>query len=142
MKISSNKVLALDYTYHIKRIIFQSYTINGNTINDCNLEFILNNTSNEYTIQGVYNANGFIGSTTELPQVFLAICDTGISSYTFTGSENIDITNKEMSLTFPLQINDEIDLNPRLNCYFELYAGASGFTFLQHRRWLTTNRHV
>ena len=23
-------------------------------------------------------------------------------------------------------------LNPRLNCYFELYAGTSGFTFLQN----------
>ena len=37
--IGPNKVL--DYTYHINRIIFQNYTINGNTINDCKLEFVL-----------------------------------------------------------------------------------------------------
>ena len=39
-------------------------------VNDYNLEFILNNTSNEYTLQGVYNANSYIGSITELSQVF------------------------------------------------------------------------
>ena len=54
IKIGSNKVLVLDYTYHINRNIFQNYTINENTINDYNLEFILNSTSNEYTSQGVY----------------------------------------------------------------------------------------
>ena len=37
------------------------------------LEFILNNTSNEYTLQGVYNANSHIGTITELSQVYLAI---------------------------------------------------------------------
>ena len=31
-----------------------------------------------------------------------------------------------------MAINDEIVLNPRLNCYFELYAGTSGITFLQN----------
>ena len=41
-----------------------------------------------------------------------------MSSYTYTGSENIDITNNEISLTFPLKINDGIVLNPRLNVYF------------------------
>ena len=63
-------------------------------INDYSLEFIINTTSTEYTLQGVYTANGFIGSITELQQVFLARCDTGVSSYTYTGSENIDITDK------------------------------------------------
>ena len=76
---------------------------------------MLNNTSNGYTIQGVYTANGLIGSVNELQQVFLAIYDTGISSYTYTGSENMNITNNEISLTFPLNINDEVVLNPRLN---------------------------
>ena len=50
--------------------MFQNHTINENTINDYSLEFIFNNTSNEYTLQGVYTANGFIGSITELQQVF------------------------------------------------------------------------
>ena len=31
-----------------------------------------------------------------------------------------------------MEINGEIVLNPRLNGYFELYAGASGFTLLQN----------
>ena len=39
IKIGSNKALLLDYTYHINRT-FQNYTINVNTVNDCNLEFI------------------------------------------------------------------------------------------------------
>ena len=37
-----------------------------------------------------------------------------------------------MSLNLPLKINDEIVLNPRVNGYFELYAGTSGITFLQN----------
>ena len=71
IKIGSKKVLVLDYTYHINKNMFlQNYTISGNTINDYNLEFISNNTSNVYTVQGVYTANGFIGSVTELPNIF------------------------------------------------------------------------
>ena len=132
IKIGSTKVLLLDYTYHINRTIFQNYTINENTINDYNLEFILNNTSDEHTLQGVCNANGFIGSITDLSQVFLAIYDTAVSPQTYTGSENIDITNNELSLSCPLKLNDEICLNPRLNGYFEVYAGTSGITFLQN----------
>ena len=41
---------------------------------------------------------------------FLAIYDTTVSPQTCTGSENIDITNNEISLDFPLKINDEIVL--------------------------------
>ena len=106
IKNGSTKVLLLDYTYHINRTIFQNYTINENTTNDYNLEFILNNTSNGYTLQGVYNANSYIGSITELSHVFLAIYGTSISPSTYTGSENIDITNNEISLNFTLIIND------------------------------------
>ena len=129
IQICYDKVLILYYTYHIDRNIFQNYTINENTINDYNLEFILSHTSNGYTIQGVCTANGFIGSINELQQVFLAIYGTGISSYTYTGSENINVTNNEISLTFPLNINDGVVLNPRLHVYFEVYAGTSGFSF-------------
>ena len=62
----------------------------------------------------------------------LALYDTGTNSSTYTGSENIDITNNEITLNFPLKINDEIVLHPRLNGYFELYAGTSGISFLQN----------
>ena len=57
IKIGSTKVLLLDYTYHVNRTIFQNYTINENTLNAYGLELVLNNASNEYTLQGVYNAN-------------------------------------------------------------------------------------
>ena len=79
IKKGSNKVLVLDYTYHINRNIFQNYKINENTIIDYVLKLTLNNTGNEYTLQGVYNANGFIGSTIESSQVSLAIYDTSAS---------------------------------------------------------------
>ena len=63
---------------------------------------------------------------------FSAIYDTSVFPYPYTGSENIDIPNHEISLTFPLKVNGEIVLNPRLNNYFESYAGTSGFTLLQN----------
>ena len=133
IKIGSTKVLLLDYTYHINRTIFQNYNINENTINAYGLEFILNNTSNEYDLQSVYNGNSYIGVITELQNVFLALYDTGTNSSTYTGSENIDITNNEISLNFPLKINDEIVLNPRAyGIQFEMYAGTSGISFLQN----------
>ena len=132
IRIGSNKALLSDYTHHINRTIFQNFTINENTINDYNLEFILNNTSNEYDLQSVYNANPHIGSITELSQIFLARSDTSIPPSTYTGSENIDITNNEIPLSFPLKINDEIVLNPRVNCYFEIYSAPNGISFLQH----------
>ena len=104
IKIGSTKVLLLDYTYHINRNIFQNYTINENTINAYGLEFILNNTSNEYTLQGVNNANSYIGSINALRDVYLALYDTTVSPQTYTGSEHIDITNNEISLNFPLKM--------------------------------------
>ena len=73
IKIGSTKVLLLDYTYHINRHIFQNYNINENTINAYGLEFILNNTSNEYDLQSVYNGNSYIGAINALQDVYLAI---------------------------------------------------------------------
>uniref|UniRef100_UPI00404AC85C hypothetical protein n=1 Tax=Flavobacterium sp. TaxID=239 RepID=UPI00404AC85C len=102
IKIGTTKVLLLDYTYHINRNIFQNYSINENTINDYDLEFILKNTSNEYTTQGVYTANSYIGTINALQDVYLAIYDTETSAYNYTGSENIDITENQISLSFPL----------------------------------------
>ena len=134
IKIGSTKVLLLDYTFHINRNIFQNYSINENTINDYGLEFILKNTSNEYTLQGVYTANSFIGTITALQQVFLAIYDTSISPSTYTGSENIDITDNQISLNFPLKINDEIVMHPRNydGAVFQMNSGTDNFTFLQN----------
>ena len=133
IKIGYTKVLLLDYTYHISRTIFQNYTINENTINAYGLEFTLNNTSNEHTSQGLYNANSHIGSITDLSQVFLAIYDTTVSPQTYTGSENIDITDNRISLNFPLKVNGEVVLNPRNygGAVFEMSSGTDNFTFLQ-----------
>ena len=54
--------------------------------------------SSEYTLQGVYNANSYIGSINALQDVYLAIHDTTVSPQTYAGSENTDITNNEVSL--------------------------------------------
>ena len=131
--IGSNKALIPDYTYHVNRNIFQNYTISENTINDYNPKFILSNTSNEYTLQGVYTANGFTGSITELQQVFLATYDTAVYPHTQTGSENIDITDNQIPLNCPLKVNDEVVLNPRNydGAVFEMSPGTDNFTFLQ-----------
>ena len=91
----------------------------------------MNNTSNEYDLQSVYNGNGFPGIIAELPQVFLAIYGTGMSSHTYTGSENIDTTSNQISLKFTIKIDDEMVLKPKVKWIFELHAGASGFSFLQ-----------
>ena len=61
-------------------------------------------------MQSVYNPNGFIGVITELQQVFLAIYDTDIIPFSYTGSENIDITDNQISLNLPININNEIVL--------------------------------
>ena len=101
IKIGSNKALVIDYTCHINKNNFQNYTINENPLNNYGLEFILNNTSNEYDLESFYNGTGFLGIITELPQVFLAIYDTGISSHTHTCSENIDMTDKSNIVKVP-----------------------------------------
>ena len=46
--------------------------------------------------------------------------------------KNNDITNNDISLNFPLTINDEIVLNPRVNDHFEIYSAPNGISFLQH----------
>ena len=73
--------------------MFQNCTINGNSLNNYGLELILNNTSHEYDLQSAYNGNGFLGIITELSQVYLTMYDTTVYPYTYTGSENIDITD-------------------------------------------------
>ena len=137
IKIGSTKVLLLDYTYHINITIFQNYTINENPLNNYDLECILNNTSNEYTLQGVYNANPYIGSVTDLPQVCLAIYDTSISPFTYTGSENIDITDNQISLEFTLKVNGEIVMHPRAykGEVFDMISGTDMFSFRQFNSW-------
>ena len=57
IKLGSNKLLRLDHTYYMNRTIFQNYTITENTVNEYDLEFSLNATSNEYTLQPFYNAS-------------------------------------------------------------------------------------
>ena len=103
IKVGSTKLLILDYTYHINRNIFQNYAIKENLVNPFGLEFVLNNTSNEYTIQSAYTANSYIGTISALQDVYLTLYDTSMSPNTYTGSENIDITDNTISLTFLIQ---------------------------------------
>ena len=44
--------------------------------------------------------------------------DAAISPYTDTGSENIDITNNQISFTFPLKINDEVVFKSKVKFVF------------------------
>ena len=94
----------------------------------------LNNTSNGYTLQGVYNANPYIDTITELPQVHLAVYDTNVNPFSYTGSGNIDITNNNIPLNLPIKINGEIVLNPRAydGAVFEMLSGIDNFTFRQN----------
>jgi hypothetical protein len=133
IKIGSSKVLILDYTYYINRNIFQTYSINENLLNPFGLEFVLNNTSNEYTLQSVYTTNSHIGTITELQDIYLALYDTNTNPHSYTGSENIDITDNQISLTFPLKINDEIIMHPRnYGALFQLYSGTDNLTIHQN----------
>ena len=136
VKIGSNKLLLLDHTYHINTNIFHNYTIHEHIINNSILELsILTNTNKEHDLQSVYNGNGFICTIAELSQVYLAIYDIPIEPITYTSSENIDITNNQISLPFSIKVNDEIVLNPRSGgVYFEIYAGTSGIPFLQNQQ--------
>ena len=69
-------------------------------INEYGLNFILNHTSNEYTLQGVYNVNSYIGTISDLSQVFLAIYEIPTQSAIYTGSENIEITDNQIIIEF------------------------------------------
>ena len=103
-------------------------------LNNYGLEFISNNTSNEYDLQYVYNGNSNIGIITDLSQVFSMIYDTETSPYNYTGSENIDITDNQISLNVPLNINYEIVMHPRNydGAAFQMNSGTGNFTFLQN----------
>ena len=70
---------------------------------------------------------------TELSQVNLAIYDTNAQPFVYTGSENIDITDNQISLHFPIKMNNEIVLNPRAyeGAVFEMIPGTGDFSFRQ-----------
>ena len=118
----------------MNRTIFKNCNINGNLLNNYDLQFIFNNTSNEYDLQSVYNGNSYIGVITGLSQVFLAIYGTAVSPHTYTGSENIDITDNRVLLYFLLKVNDGVVLNPRAydGAVFEMSSGTDDLAFLQN----------
>ena len=103
-------------------------------IDSYGLYFVLNGTSNEYGLHLVYNGNVFIGTITELHQVYLATYDTNAHPFVYTGSENIDITDNQIPLSFPIQINNEIVLNPRAygNAVFEMISCIDNLNFRQN----------
>ena len=61
------------------------------------------------------------------------IYDTETSPYNYTGSENIDITDNQISLNLLLK-NDEIVMQPRNydGAVFQMNSGTDNFTFLQN----------
>ena len=94
----------------------------------------MNGTSNEYDLQSIYNGNGFVGIIiTELSNISLAIYDTSIQPFIYTGSENIDITDNQASLHFTIT-NEEIVLNPRAydGAVFDMLSGTDNFAFRQN----------
>ena len=133
-KVDSNTLLLLDYTYVINRHIYQNYTINEHLINNYDLQVILNGTSNEYDLQSSYNGNGCIGSVTSLQQVCSAIYDTNAQPFVYTDNEHIDITYSQISLNLPIEINNEIVLNPRAydHAVVEMISGTDKCAFRQN----------
>ena len=95
---------------------------------------MLNGTSNEYDLQSVYNGNGFLGILSDLSQVYSTMYDTTVSPYTYTGSENINITDNQISLNFPIKHNGETVLHPRMydGAVFEMISGTDNFAFRQN----------
>ena len=76
-----------------------------------------------------------IGIITELSQVFFSDIRYPDRIGYIYWFKNIDITNNQISLNFPIKINDEIVMHPRAyGIQFEMYAGTSGFTFLQKQQ--------
>ena len=55
-----------------------------------------------------------------------------ITSIDLTGSENIGITSNQISLTYLFELIMKPFLNPRVNCYFEMYASPNSISILQH----------
>ena len=84
--------------------------------------------------ESAYNVNVFLGVIIELSQVLLATCDTGIVTFSCTGSEDIDITDNQISLNLPIKTNNEIVLNPRPydGAVFEIIPGTGNFAFGQN----------
>ena len=60
--------------------------------------------------------------------------DTTVSPYTYTGSGNIDITDNQISLTFPLKVNGEVVLNPRAygGAVFDMVSRTDNCAFRQN----------
>ena len=58
--------------------------------------------------------------------------DNLLTNINLNGSENINITSNQTSLSYPFKNNNEAFLNPRVNDYFEIYAAPNGISILQH----------
>ena len=120
--------------------IFSSSTKLCQLFGDCEIPDFHNMISIDNIVPGIYDD---VYTKTEVDAIGDELIHLILNTYTktetgkliansaLTSSENIDITNNEMSLTFSL--NGEICLHPRAYCsYFEMYAGPSGSTFLQN----------
>ena len=65
--------------------------------------------------------------------MYLTMYDTTVSPYTYTGSENIDITNNQIPLKCPLKMNDEVVLIQGHTMVLCLkWSGTDNFAFRQN----------
>ena len=105
----------------------------------------LNNTSNEYTLQVVYDTNGFYRKYHRIITSILAIYDTTVPPYSYTGSGNIDITDDQISLSFSLGVNGEVFLNTGNydGAVFEMSSATEIFYLsTKHSSWWSTDRSI
>ena len=68
-----------------------------------------------------------------MSHLFLAIYDTSIQSFAYTGSEHVGITDNQVSLTFPITIHAGIGLHPRHyeGAVFEMQSCSASFAVRQ-----------
>ena len=145
IEIGSNEVLILHYAYHTNRNIFQLVAINKHANNNYGLVSTLDGTSNEYDLQSASNGKGFIVALTELSQICLAIYDTNIQPFTYTGSERTGITYNQVPLNPPNKRNDEIVLHPRAydGAVVDMFSGTDIFAFsTKHNPWRSAYSNI
>ena len=108
-----------------------------------NLSNYYNTTEIDTLFENIDLSNYFTKAETHATYYDKIAMDSLLANQIYTDSENINITNNQISLTFPLKVNGEIVMNPRAyGIQFEIYAGTSGVFSTESTRWRTTSSHI